>query len=202
MTAAADLIVTNAEAHTLTDPDTVHEAVAVRDGAIVRLGDADELAVLEGVETDVLDCEGRVVLPGFIDAHTHMEQLGQHVVHADLSSADSAESCIDLLLEQAEDPDPERILGFGYDESAWNDSRTQPLTREDLALTPLETATVAGRDVPVRWRIELPARDLDITTEPVNPDSWMEMFVPYWEGPVRASGSHTGRGFMELTGYE
>ena len=82
------------------------------------------------------------------------------------------------------------------------DDTATPLTREDLALTPLETATVAGRDVPVRWRIELPARDLDITTEPVNPDSWMEMFVPYWEGPVRASGSHTGRGFMELTGYE
>ncbi|ELY42721.1 amidohydrolase [Natronorubrum tibetense] len=146
MTAAADLIVTNAEVHTLTDPDTVHEAVAVRDGDIVRLGDADELAFLEGVETDVLDCEGRVVLPGFIDAHTHMEQLGQHLVHADLSSADSAESCVDLLRRQAEaDPGREHVLGFGYDESSWDGSRTKPLTREELDRVSEERPVVALR---------------------------------------------------------
>ena len=84
MTEAADRIVTNAEIHTLTEPDAVHEALAVRDGEIVRIGDAYEVEFLAGVETDVIDCGGRVVLPGFIDAHTHMEQLGQHLVHADL----------------------------------------------------------------------------------------------------------------------
>ncbi|SDK04729.1 amidohydrolase [Natronorubrum texcoconense] len=146
MTAAADLIITNAEVHTLTDPDTVYEAVAVRDGEIVRLGDADELTFLEGVETDVLDCDGRVALPGFIDAHTHMEQLGQHLVHADLSSADSADSCVELLSQQAgEDPDREHVLGFGYDESSWNGSRTQPLTREELDRVSEERPVVALR---------------------------------------------------------
>ncbi|WP_436347209.1 amidohydrolase [Natronorubrum sp. FCH18a] len=146
MTEAADLLVTDAEVHTLTDPDTVHEAIAVRDGEIVRLGDTDEIEFLEGVETDVIDCEGRVVLPGFVDAHTHMEQLGQHLVHADLSSADSADSCVDLLTEQADDdPDRERILGFGYDESAWDDSRTRPLTRGELDAVSEERPVVAVR---------------------------------------------------------
>ncbi|ELY58967.1 amidohydrolase [Natronolimnohabitans innermongolicus] len=135
MTDAADLLVTNAAVHTLDDPDTVHEAIAVRDGEIVRLGDEYEMRFLEGVGTDVVDCGGRPVLPGFVDAHTHMEQLGQHLVHADLSAADSAADCLEILRAHADaEPDREWILGFGYDESAWTgaDARTEPLTRADL----------------------------------------------------------------------
>ncbi|RKD93268.1 amidohydrolase [Halopiger aswanensis] len=136
MTEAADRLFTNAEIHSLTEPDTVYEAMAVRDGEIVRLADAYEVEFLDGVETEVIDCDGRVVLPGFIDAHTHMEQLGQHLVHADLSQADSAEECLELLGAEAErivddDASTDWILGFGYDESEWAD-RSSRLTRDDL----------------------------------------------------------------------
>ncbi|MEM8665661.1 MAG: lipocalin family protein, partial [Pseudomonadota bacterium] len=34
-----------------------------------------------------------------------------------------------------------------------------------------------------------------------NPHSWMDVSVPYWEGPVRIRGSHRGEGFLEMTGY-
>ncbi|TYT62033.1 amidohydrolase [Natrialba swarupiae] len=142
MTAAADLLVTNAEIHSLANPDDVCEAMAVRDGEIVRLGNTYEIEFLEGVETDVIDCGGRVVLPGFVDAHTHLEQLGQHLVHADLSSADSADDCLELLAAEAERTDDgdegdsndgrEWILGFGYDESEWDDPAAGRLTREQL----------------------------------------------------------------------
>ncbi|WP_371056579.1 lipocalin-like domain-containing protein [Rhodosalinus sp. K401] len=71
-----------------------------------------------------------------------------------------------------------------------------------LRLTPLGTAEVAGREVPVRWRVELPAKGLDVTTEPLNPQSWMATSFPYWEGPVSVSGSHDGHGYLEMTGYE
>jgi len=30
----------------------------------------------------------------------------------------------------------------------------------------------------------------------------MDTSIPYWEGPVRVTGSHTGRGYLEMTGYE
>ncbi|OVE84032.1 amidohydrolase [Natronolimnobius baerhuensis] len=149
MTAAADRLVTNAEIHTLSDPETVFEAMAIRDGEIVRLGDSSELEFLNGVETDVIDCDGRVVLPGFIDAHTHMEQLGQHLVHADLSAATSADECLELLAAEgdrtasavaadadsdaapADERSDDWIIGFGYDESTWTD-RGHRLTRVDL----------------------------------------------------------------------
>ncbi|SNR51498.1 lipocalin-like domain-containing protein [Puniceibacterium sediminis] len=71
-----------------------------------------------------------------------------------------------------------------------------------LALEPLETARVAGRDLPVRWRVTLPARGIDIVTEPLNPQSWMGTGFPYWEGPIRFSGTHSGSGYLEMTGYD
>lgn len=72
----------------------------------------------------------------------------------------------------------------------------------DLAIEPLATADVAGRTVPVRWRVALPARGVDLTVEAVNPDSWQATLFPYWEGPVRATGTHGARGYLEMTGYE
>jgi predicted amidohydrolase YtcJ len=146
MTEAADRIFTNAEVHALAgepgdesagdDATPTAEAVAVRDGEIVRVDDAYEVEFLEGVETDVIDLGGRVLLPGFIDAHTHLSHLGRSLVHADLAAADSPADCVELLAESADEgtadgeTGDEWVLGFGYDESTWEESRY--LTREDL----------------------------------------------------------------------
>jgi len=129
MTEAADLILTNAEVHALTDPDETAEAVAVRDGEVVRVDDSYEVGFLEGVETTVVDLDGAVVLPGFLDAHTHMEQVGKFRLHADLSGTDGKDEAVDRLAANARD-DRDWILGFGYDESDWADDSY--LTREEL----------------------------------------------------------------------
>jgi hypothetical protein len=131
MTDAADLLLTNAEVHSLTDPDAVHEAVAVRDGRIVRVGDTYEVTFLAGVETDVVDLDGRVLLPGFVDAHTHLPMTGRYLVNADLSDATDRAEALDLLRERADEVGSEEwVLGFGYDESAWPER--EYLTRDEL----------------------------------------------------------------------
>ncbi|WP_435197113.1 amidohydrolase [Natronomonas sp. EA1] len=143
MTAPADRIFTNAEVHTLGERDKVHEAVAVRDGEIVRVDSAYEIEFLNGVETEVVDCEGGVLLPGFIDAHTHMETTGRYLVHADLS-ADSRGAALSTLADHADATDDEWILGYGYDETQWNDDRF--LFREDLDAVTRERPVVAFRE--------------------------------------------------------
>ena len=82
------------------------------------------------------------------------------------------------------------------------DGRPEPLPPDALRLTPLKTTRVADRDVPTRWRVQLPARGLDIETAALNPGAWMALAFPYWEGPVRITGSHAGVGYLEMTGYE
>ena len=81
------------------------------------------------------------------------------------------------------------------------DGTAEALPDGAVRFTPLETAAVAGRTVPVRWRIEVPGHAVDIEAAAVNPQSWMDTAFAYWEGPVRVRGSHTGRGFLEMTGY-
>jgi predicted secreted hydrolase len=70
-----------------------------------------------------------------------------------------------------------------------------------LEMTPLQTAEVAGRDIPTRWRIVLADRDLDVEIAALNDQSWMATRFSYWEGPVAITGSHAGRGYLEMTGY-
>jgi hypothetical protein len=145
MTAAADLLLTNAEVHTLARPDETHEAVAVRDGRIVRAGDAYDLEFLAGVDTRVVDCEGRVVLPGFVDAHTHLAVVGRKRVHADLSGAESRAAALDRLADRAAAVDAgDPVLGFGYDESAWDEGGY--LTRADLDAVDADGPVVAVRE--------------------------------------------------------
>ena len=108
--------------------------------------------------------------------------------------------------------DGARMMGFGLRASdgghitsaTWIDPDGTPTPFGDgaLRLTPLATERVNGREVPVRWRLSLPARGLEIETRPLNPQSWMGTSFPYWEGPITFEGSHQGRGYLEMTGYE
>jgi predicted secreted hydrolase len=96
-----------------------------------------------------------------------------------------------------------RDAGAGYTSATWiaPDGTPSPLPPGALRVTPLGEASVADRRVPVTWRIELPERGLDVTIDALNPQAWMDTSVPYWEGPIRITGSHTGRGYLEMTGY-
>jgi len=130
MTAAADRIFTNAVVHPLDGSEKTAEAVAVRDGRVVRVDDAYEAEFLAGVETDVVDLGGRHLLPGFVDAHTHMEFVGRRRMEADLTGVDSPGTCLDRLREASmAHREDDWILGYGYDESLWGG---EYLTREDL----------------------------------------------------------------------
>lgn len=97
-----------------------------------------------------------------------------------------------------------RDAGAGYTSATWiaADGVPTPMPAGALRLTPLTSATVAGRDLPVKWRVELPQKAVDVTVTALNPQAFMATSVPYWEGPIRFQGSHTGRGYLEMTGYE
>lgn len=78
---------------------------------------------------------------------------------------------------------------------------TQALGEQDIRLTPLAFSQVAGRRLPTRWSLSIPGKQLELNTEPLREDAWMATRFPYWEGPIRLSGSHQGQGYLEMTGY-
>jgi len=143
MSQPADRVLLNGEIHTLTDPDETYEAVAVRDGEIVRLGRSYDVDFLAGVETDVVDLDGRVLLPGFIDAHTHLTTVGRYLVHADLSGTDSPADAVGLLEERAADLEdgPAVDGGTGSEGTGSEGTGSEGTGSED---TDTETAWVLG----------------------------------------------------------
>ncbi|WP_224825730.1 lipocalin-like domain-containing protein [Cognatishimia sp. MH4019] len=107
--------------------------------------------------------------------------------------------------------DGAKLMGFGLRSASevftsatyiTSDGTPTPYGDGALTLTPLTLTDVAGRQIPTEWRVQLPAHGIDITTKPTNPQSWMDTLFPYWEGPLRFTGSHTGVGYLEMTGYE
>ena len=75
-TGPADVIYVNGKIATLDPSGTIAEAVAVKDGRFEAVGTSDAIRKLSGPTTRKLDLEGRLVVPGLIDAHTHpMETL-------------------------------------------------------------------------------------------------------------------------------
>src|SRR5881394_625245 len=74
---SADIVITNANIHTMNTRQPTAGSIAVLNGRIVAVGsDADTRAMI-GSKTQVIDAGGRLVLPGFNDAHVHFLPTGE-----------------------------------------------------------------------------------------------------------------------------
>ena len=81
------------------------------------------------------------------------------------------------------------------------DGKERRLESSEIAMTPKVFTDVAGRRIPTGWDIAIAPLSLAISCTGVNPKCWMGTRFPYWEGPIRISGSHNGVGYLEMTGY-
>ena len=81
------------------------------------------------------------------------------------------------------------------------DGRSIEIASSANSMTPKVFTDIEGRRVPTGWSIAIPARGLRIETAPLNEKSWMGTSFPYWEGPISFRGSHSGLGYLEMTGY-
>jgi predicted secreted hydrolase len=80
---------------------------------------------------------------------------------------------------------------------------TQKLNLDNTQLKPLSTWTNAqGVSYPVSWSITIPQHNIDLRVDAAFNDQEMRHSVHYWEGAVIVSGSHAGKGYLELSGYE
>ncbi|MAL99357.1 MAG: hypothetical protein CL583_13015 [Alteromonadaceae bacterium] len=81
------------------------------------------------------------------------------------------------------------------------DGTAIPLSPAQIELLPHETRETETGEVPTEWLIQIPDHGLDLTVNSWPGEYWNQGLVPYWEGPIDVSGSHTGEGFLEMTGY-
>lgn len=70
-----------------------------------------------------------------------------------------------------------------------------------IRLQVLKKTKIQGRSYPTQWQLTIPGQQVNLAVTALNPNAKMPLTVPYWEGPVTIEGSHSGTGYMELTGY-
>jgi predicted amidohydrolase YtcJ len=122
----ADLVLTNGKIVTVDDARPEAEALAVRDGRIVALGSRDEIAAYVGDETEVIDLDGRLALPGFIEGHGHFTGLGDARMILDLTVTESFEDIVAMVEAAVAEAEPGAwIRGRGWHQEKWT-STPQP----------------------------------------------------------------------------
>ncbi|NHA69334.1 amidohydrolase [Phycicoccus flavus] len=94
-------------------------AVAVEAGRVVAVGH-DEVRELAGPGTEVVDLAGRMLVPGFQDAHVHPVWAGVDMLRCDLTEVSTADAYRERVAAYvAEHPDQEWVLGAGWSMSAF-----------------------------------------------------------------------------------
>lgn len=99
--------------------DSTVEAMLVRDGRVLAVGDYSELSQ-HSDQLEALDLKGATVLPGIVDSHAHVRELGTDAVKANLVGVRNTQQMVRRLQEKFPDPEPGTwLVGQGWDEGAF-----------------------------------------------------------------------------------
>jgi predicted amidohydrolase YtcJ len=126
-----DLVLTNGKIYTVDPALRRVQAMAVKGGKIVAVGTSEEIQHWVGDNTEVIDLQGKFVMPGYNDAHTHMVSGGLQMLRINLVGARSRAEFEQRIRDRLKEFKPgEWVVGGGWDHSLWEDDRIP--TREEL----------------------------------------------------------------------
>jgi len=117
-----DLVIKNANIITMNRTQPRANAVAVKFGRIIAVGTDEELAPYVIHSRNVLDLEGKCLLPGFIDCHTHLASTGVDFTSVQLGETKSVEEALQKISERIKELQPgEWVKGTNWDETKWKE---------------------------------------------------------------------------------
>ena len=122
-----DLIIVNSEIYTANENNQIAKSIAVKDGKIIEVSSENLVSKYEANE--ILDANGKTILPGFIDSHCHFYNLGLDQQVVDLRGTTSFEEIIDRLIASDLNNQSDVILGRGWDQNDW-DNKQFPVNTE------------------------------------------------------------------------
>ena len=121
---AADLVLRRGRFYPVSTQEPINGSLAIRAGRISYLGPDEGLEGQIGPGTKVVDLAGRAVTPGWIDAHSHLSDLGGALEQVDLIGTTSYQQVIGRIAEAARQLPPGTwIRGRGWDQNDWQVQR-------------------------------------------------------------------------------
>ncbi len=98
------------------------QAIAIKDGNILRVGANNEILTLAGASTELIDANGGYAFPGFVDAHSHITGLVSDDKYVSITGAVNEDEAIEMIIAATRDralQPGEWIVGGGWDEGEW-----------------------------------------------------------------------------------
>lgn len=139
-------VLKNSRCYTLDKNNSIVEAVLMEDGKIKALGTNEEILNLAGPDAEIIDAEGKTVLPGFYDSHIHLLSYGYSLSMAYLDDCKSIDDVITTLKKYIEDnniPPGTWVEGRGWNETDYPEGRVP--NRHDLDKVSTEHMISIGR---------------------------------------------------------
>jgi len=163
------LRIESVQGYTLSGEDWISfESMVIQDGKVLGTGTTNEMREL-APEATVLDGQGRVMLPGLIDAHAHVVGLGQLLTQVDLTGATSLYETLQRVEQYAtENPESPWIVGRGWNQELWED-KSFP-TAQDLDQVVDDRPVFLSRiDGHAAWVNSVALQQGDVTRETQDP---------------------------------
>ena len=128
MDSSADLILYNGKIITIDKKESIHEATACLFGRFLAIGSNKEIMHFKGERTKIIDLQGKSIIPGLIDSHSHMIANGlARKIYLDLSFESGIRSISDiqerLRSETTRKPAGEWVIGYQEDDSKLKEKR-------------------------------------------------------------------------------
>lgn len=141
-----ELAIVNGKCHTMDAADSVVEAIAMRDGRITATGTTAEIRGAVSADAEIIDLEGKTVVPGFNDSHMHLLSYGYSKSMAYLDDCRNIGELIETVKKHIADngiPAGEWAEGRGWNETDYPEGRLP--NRHDLDKISEEHMIALGR---------------------------------------------------------
>lgn len=142
-----DLIFYNGKLATMDNEKTICQALAIEGDRIVAVGSDEEILAMKGEDTELVDLEGRLMVPGFNDSHMHLLSYGYSLTMADLNGTDSVQDVVHRTRRFMEENSVEEgkwIRGRGWNQDYFKGEKRFP-TRHDLDMVSRDHPVCATR---------------------------------------------------------
>jgi predicted amidohydrolase YtcJ len=167
---SADLVLLNAHVVTMYDKQPSAEAIAIEGDRIAWVGSTNEVKRLYPKPARTVDLHGRTVLPGIIDAHTHLINLGESLVRLNLKDLPTEKGIIERVKQRVASTAPgEWILGWGWDEGKW--ASNYPTNQALSAATPSNPVFLVGLHTFAAWANQRALQMAGITKNTKDPEN-------------------------------
>ena len=116
----ADLVVVGGKVVTLDESLPEAQGLAVRGDRIVALGSTSDIEAYVGPDTQRIDLQGHLAIPGFIEGHGHFMGIGQAKLNLELMPTQSWEEIVQMVADAVTQAEPGQwIVGRGWHQEKW-----------------------------------------------------------------------------------